>query len=110
MEEGASPARLRLNLTLTNQKRPAQLRGVFSEESKPQLFGAGGTRQTFGQTAFLARGFVFVNDAFGCGAINDAHGDVLFAANGFFDFGFDARFGDLIAQLFGSVLAQTLFG
>lgn len=70
--------------------------------------GRGRARRDFlGETAFFASGSVFVDDTFGGSAVNDRHGDVLFAGEGFFNFGFDARFGDLVAQGALGVLAKA---
>jgi hypothetical protein len=70
-----------------------------------------GCGEAFGEAAFAARGGVFMNHAFGGGAVNDAGcGFDVDGFDGFLDFGFDARFDDLIGHFALSVLAQALFG
>ncbi len=48
-----------------------------------------------------------MDDAFGSGTVDDRDGDVFFAGDGFLDFGFDARFGDLVTQLAFGALAKA---
>jgi hypothetical protein len=57
-----------------------------------------GRRQAFGQAALFAGGSIFVDDAFGSGAVDDADREVVLTGQRFFQFGFDTRFGDLITQ------------
>lgn len=68
---------------------------------------SGGGCQALVQTAFLARGGVLMNDAFGGGAVDGAERDVRFTGERFFGFGFNAGFYGAIDQTLFGVLTQA---